>query len=345
MLHILNGDAAAHVLSRAGLPGEYLPWREALVAGPVPQEAGPDEWCRIRGAHLAAAYGADEAASLSSLLEQESALEGAGSHDEVVLWFEHDLFCQTILIYLLGRLAAMKIADGRISLVCIDRFPGIPGFRGLGQLAPEQMASLFERRQPVTQDQFGLAVRAWRSYTSPDPAPIQDLLAADTSPLPFLAPALAAHLRRFPSTGNGLGAIQNLALHALETEPMDFSTLFSRFSAAEPLYGYGDLQFRNDLMILAGMRQPLVMMKGMDDGMRTPAPESFGSATFRLTGMGRCVLPGDVDAAAIGGFDYWLGGVHVDDGMEWRWDAQQEQMVRIPAVNRDDTSTMAGRSD
>lgn len=65
--------------------------------------------------------------------EQETVLERYREHDEVVLWFEHDLFDQTLLIYLLQWLAARERGAVSINLVCIDSFPGVHPFKGLGQ--------------------------------------------------------------------------------------------------------------------------------------------------------------------------------------------------------------------
>jgi len=61
MLHITNGDATLRLMGPAGLPGEFLPWRDVLHEGPVPAgldlevlaegEKGPGELfraCQVR---------------------------------------------------------------------------------------------------------------------------------------------------------------------------------------------------------------------------------------------------------------------------------------------------------
>ena len=51
-----------------------------------------------------------------------------------------------------------------MSLICIDRFPGVERFIGLGQLDPAQLASLYPSRRQVTAEQFALyrlPARTW----------------------------------------------------------------------------------------------------------------------------------------------------------------------------------------
>jgi len=37
ILNITNGDSATTLMQRAGVPGDYLPWRDVLYDGPVPE--------------------------------------------------------------------------------------------------------------------------------------------------------------------------------------------------------------------------------------------------------------------------------------------------------------------
>ena len=83
--------------------------------------------------------------SKSELREQHAAIENFSDHEEVVLWFEHDLFCQVHLIYLLDWFAQRDLGNTRLSLISIDEFPGVKMFHGLGQLNEAQLTSLLPR--------------------------------------------------------------------------------------------------------------------------------------------------------------------------------------------------------
>jgi hypothetical protein len=313
MLHIHNGDSACHTLKESGLAGEHLVWREALVEGATPQSLSNEEWIEVRARHLSETYGQDFTKVADELRRQEETLDDFARHDEVVLWFEHDLFCQTILVYLLERFARAPRAQTRISLVCIGSFPGVEDFRGLGQLAPAQMASLFDARSQVTEEQFALARDAWAAYSAPDTQALRDLLSRDTSALPHLAHAFAKHLARFPSARNGLGLVEQTALELIDAGHTNFLSLFPAFSRREPVYGFGDAQFWLALRRLARAPHPLLAVGGdvSLDGNLTP--DQVSRATFALTDDGRAVLACASHFVALNGIDLWLGGVHLRD--------------------------------
>lgn len=197
MLHVLNGESTAQTLAQSRLAGEHLVWKEALIWGPTPAKVDSSDWCRLRAEFLAGSNEMDAQRCFEDFMKQEAALGTLAKHDEVVLWFEFDLFCQLNLIYVLGKLRGQDLAATKLSLICIGEFPGVDDFRGLGQLTAEQLVSLFPARQSVTAVQMELAQRAWNACCSLNPQEIELLLAQDTTPLPFLRSALRLHLRRF----------------------------------------------------------------------------------------------------------------------------------------------------
>ena len=76
-----------------------------------------------------------------------------------MLWFEHDLFDQLLLI------RTLDLLDGRsakVSLICIGAFPGFERFVGLGQLNADQLASLAPARVLVTQRHYAIARDVWK---------------------------------------------------------------------------------------------------------------------------------------------------------------------------------------
>src|SRR5262249_37750434 len=159
---------------------------EALATGPTLQGLSKDEWIAVRAADLADGAELELTVVERELAAIDATLANIASHEEVILWFEHDLFCQINLIYLLDRFARQDAQPARLSLICVGEFPGVENFRGLGQLTTEQMASLFDTRHTVTGAELSLGQRAWAAYCSPDPRDIEALLNADTSALPFL---------------------------------------------------------------------------------------------------------------------------------------------------------------
>jgi hypothetical protein len=327
VLHIHNGDSAAETAQKSDIPGEHLAWREALVCGPAPGGLSDEEFRIVRARHLADAYGVALEKCENDLRAQEESLSRFPDHDEVVLWFEHDLFCQVQLIFLLNWLAQRDLGRTKLSLISIREFPGIADFRGLGQLNEEQLSSLFPQRQKVTAAQLQLGSKAWAAYSSANPKEIESLIESDLSPLPFLKIALGKHLRRFPSTDNGLGRIGNVGLELIAKGYGNFKSLFPAFVRFEPEYGFGDAQLYRELRRMSDASTPLLKLSGVDRrGSKDSAKMLLSS--FEITRYGKAVMAGEGDFILSNGIDQWLGGVHLHgDEAEWRWEEQAQELL------------------
>src|SRR4029078_586425 len=145
MLHLHNGDSSANTARHSSLSGEHFAFREALIDGPTPAGLSRDDWRRLRAQHLADSCGVDVGECERGLLAQEELLDHSVDQDEVVLWFEHDLFCQVHLVYLLDWfpgsssqtdephtlprngtdliMPPAQTTKTKLSLVCIGEFP------------------------------------------------------------------------------------------------------------------------------------------------------------------------------------------------------------------------------
>jgi hypothetical protein len=334
-LHITNGDCAANTL-RSFLTDPVLITCDVLHDGPAPAVDG-DAWHEVRARWLTEAYKARFAETRASLAAFDRTVTQPGRHDEIVLWFEHDLFDQLLLtrtLDLLARAPVQYVASGfsrtSVSLICIGEFPGIDRFIGLGQLDAEQLASLYPERKPVTTDQYALAIEAWRAFRAKDPAELHALMvrlkpdatyANDT--LPFLPGAIHRLFEEYPSTTNGLSRSADAILRALESGPLDAGVLFPRTQAAEPRPFMGDLGHFDMVRALASARVPLVTIEP-----KPSAPDLRGH-TVSITDAGRRVLAGRDDAVALNGIDEWRGSVHLvgADRSPWRWNPDRETLV------------------
>jgi len=326
MLHIHNGDSTAHTAKAASIPGDHFPWREALVCGPTPGDLSETDFLKMRAQHLSGSYQVPFDKCLAELRAMHEALASFAEHEEVVLWFEHDLFCQVQLIYLLNWFAAREMGETKLSLVCIDHFPGVQPFHGLGELNQEQLQSLYPGRSNITAAQLELAVRAWGAYSSADARRLIALLRSDTSALPFLRDALKKHLERFPSTRNGLGRVENTTLELIPAGYKKFRSLFPAFSRRESAYGFGDAQVYLAMEGMMSARKPLLVQHVPDHWSRDSAQILL--ASFELTDDGKAVLAGEEDFVLTNGIDTWLGGIHLSGHeADWRWDEDSQQLL------------------
>jgi hypothetical protein len=322
LLHITNGSIAAEGIRLSGVPGTVTPSADLLYEGPTPAGLPPERWRKVRARYLAeCGYGGYEEC-LADLNTWDRAVEEARTYDEVVLWFEHDLFDQLQLIRLLDGFASRDLGLTKLSLICIGAFPGVEPFHGLGQLTPEQMGSLLETRRPVTKDQLVLARHAWRVFCAPEPVGLEVALRRDTSALPFLAGALQRHLEEFPSTRNGLARTEHQALAALESAggTAHFEVLFHTVQQTEERVFLGDASFLHRLVDLSTDPRRLVRLEREGGSAR--------NQRVTLTSTGQDVLEGRDDWVRIHGIDRWLGGVHLHGReAQWRWDPDRGRLV------------------
>lgn len=300
MIHLHNGDVVAAFAQRAGIPGEHVSFRESLVTGPVTPGS---QWIETRARALADGYGEDLLKTRTAILEQEQTLDAVTAKGELVLWFEHDLFCLVHLLYLLNRLG-----EARLSLVWCPKPLTDHDERGLHLV--------FESRTAVTPAMLSVAGEAWRAYTSTDPTVLNPWLTRDHPDFPFLRDGLTLHASRFPAVTNGLGAIEQRALSLIATGATEFTALFNVMASDEPRFGFGDSHIFYHLRAMAWCAVPLITLSG-------EPPKAMAT----ITPAGENVLRGAVDDTTINDPDRWLGGAHLTKENLWRWDERARSIV------------------
>ncbi|HEY7295562.1 MAG TPA: hypothetical protein VH916_10995, partial [Dehalococcoidia bacterium] len=328
---ITNGDSAAGTIALTGIGGTVLSWRDLLYEGPVPGGLDAGVLRVVRARYIAERGWATVAEALADLSARDAMLAAGATHDETVLWFEHDLHDQFQLIQILAALAALPDRSGRLHLICIGAYPGIEDFRGLGQLDAAQLASLFPERRPVTAAQIELAVRAWRAFRSADPRAIEAVLEDGTAALPFLGAALRRHLEQFPAAEDGLGRSERQILAGAARGAATPLALFAANSSGEEAPFLGDTSF---FELIAGLAAGAVPLLAASDGGallppgRPEAGEQFRRQQLTATEAGRSVLAGTADLVRLNGIDRWLGGVHLHGARSaWRWNRSEGRLV------------------
>jgi hypothetical protein len=324
MLHVANGSTTTRLIKASGLSGRTLSWADSLYDGPVPDV--PDkELVRIR----AIFHDSPEqplAGNIDAFTAWRRAIDDRGAYDELVLWFEHDLFDQLNLIHVLSYLGRGHAITKPVSLVTLDRFDGMPDFKGLGQLTPADIAGLFGIRQPVTESQIVLAKRAWGAFRASDPRSLEALLVTDSSALPFLAAALRRHLEEFPSDVDGLSRSERRILEQAG-RGVELKRAFQAAHDGEHAYHLTDTSFLDRVNELAATTPPLLALSG--SAKATGAAPNIPDASMTLTPAGRDIEAGNADRVRMCGIDRWIGGVHLSGrGPVWRWSARGGQLVK-----------------
>jgi hypothetical protein len=336
-LNITNGDSAAGTLSEAGIPGKIVPWRDVLHEGPVDASLSLSALSTQRARFIAQRGWAGLTQATGGFAERDRAIQNLDDVEDVVLWFEDDLYDQLQLIQLLDFFGRNPVKGKKISLVVVDGY--IP------PLSPSKIKELDDARAAVTPAQFELASRAWKAFGSDNPLAILALLSEDTSALPYLAAALKRHLEEFPSIENGLSRSEYEALSAIKEGHTTPVAAFLDVAKRQESIFLGDSIFWWYLERLSGKKNALVMWR---DGAPVIAPTAkkareFVKRELRITPLGREVLAARQDWQNLKPSTRWLGGVEIVAGKAgWRWDEGQRILVRTaasPAKKKSPTRT------
>ena len=321
--HVANGTCTTRLIEAAGLPGATSIWADPLHDGPVPGGIDDEALIDVRARHLA---GDDPPVvdPVNDLRRWRAAIAAHETYDELVLWFEHDLFDQLNLVQLLSWIGERLPPQARVSLVSIDGFPGRPQFKGFGELAPADLAPLFASRRRVGPAQVALAQRSWKALRAATPEALDEIRRGDSDALPFLARALTRFLQEYPWTGDGLARSERRLLQLAGAGPLELQQALPQMTGAGDLYHVTDLALVGLAEALSTSSPPLLVCM--------PAPDDAPplEAVIAITAAGRDVLDGRADAVALCGIDRWLGGVHLfGDTAAWRWDEATQRIIPV----------------
>ena len=285
VIHITSGDIAGNRLAKAGLAGDVFVWHDILYDGPREPGWPTKSSLRSRALFLEAstAGGLDRARILETLHGQYQRLAEAASYDRIVLWFDACLFDQSMLSHILTCLSCKGIR--KVDLLCVDAFPGIEPYNGLGQLQPEQLASLYANRRPVTDEQFRFAAEVDRAFATQNAASFTELSEMTDPPLPWIPAAVTRWLQEHPDHMTGLGRLESLALAALRAGYETPGEIFAAVAAADtPPQFWGDTTLWAKINGLADRVPPLVQIEGPTD--RLPQWERRASLKeFKIKGL------------------------------------------------------------
>jgi RNA polymerase sigma factor (sigma-70 family) len=335
LIHVLNGDAVRLTLERSAVPGTFAVWADALHEGPVLPDDDDVRTLERRARYHASLGYVPYAHAVAMATGWDATLATYRDYDEVVLWFEHDLFDQLLLARHLAWFARRERGRPALRLICIGEFAGVVPFHGLGQLDADQLASLLGTRRPVTAAHLALGTEVWRAFTAADPAALEAVMRrllapppnADAELLPFMGGALRRMLEEYPSIDSGVGRTERQVLELLAEGARTPGELFVGAARREERVFMGDTTFWARLRGLAGGEWPLISTASVE-WEEEPIPRG----SVLLTDAGRSVLAGEVDAVRLRGIDRWIGGVHLvaapGGDVEWRWNDSASRLDR-----------------
>lgn len=254
-LHITNGDSFTHKLKQIKLKGDIITWREMLCEGKTETNVGSESFWKTRFEFLSKNYKVSKSWFIEKTLKEYRSLCNHKQQDEIVLWFEYDLFCQINMLAVISWLKSHR-RHAQITLACSGRQEGSDRLLGLSELSDDQLMELYENRLELTQDDIEFADYVWQLYCSDNPIRLENLMDFDSYQFEYLGPSIQAHLKRFPSIKNGLNELENRILQIAATkEPESKMAFMGHLLRDQGWYGFGDTQYQRILTTLRPLFQ------------------------------------------------------------------------------------------
>lgn len=302
-LHITNGDSVVYSWRKGGLVGTHLAWRDILHEGPVPAGLSLEETSRVRASYLGSNGFGNPIKVQRDFEKRDATVARFDEYDEVVLWFEHDLYDQLQLLQILQYLGS-RGALGKVQLVQTDDY--------LGMLAPEELLPLAQKRRPVNAATFKMAAQVWDAFRASDPLALFEFQGRVNSEMRHLNAALRRLFEEYPSARHGLSRSEAQILQTIDDGARRKNDLYRLAQLQEEASFLGDTSFFRIVEKLAAEPAPLIESK---------------EEVYSLTPVGEAVLRDGRDWLAERPADRWIGGVHLAGSKTWRWDAQARRFV------------------
>lgn len=303
MIHIVNGDIIGDKLQN--IEGVVIVWREMYDFGPLSLDWSAEEQLKRRAQFFEEKLAIPAPFFTVNCQSQSRLLDNLSRNEEIILWFEHDRYDQTMLMYLLTNLAAKGF--GNLSMVSIDQYPGIQPFHGLGQLSAQQLLELIDWKKKISNEQIEEAISGWEAYNSPHAKAIEDWVTNERHELPYLLQVMENNQNFFPSDTNGLNEMEQLSLTLLKKGVNSFKDLFRLVGERGINDGISDLHFAAILNELTKGNTPLLTC---DRPLPNYNQQDY-DVQLVMTPEGNDVLAGKSHRADLVGLDWWVGGVHL----------------------------------
>ena len=323
MLHIVNGDCAIQALKDSGIEGDFLSWLDVLHDGPVPEGLSLEELSEVRAGFIADCDWAVLEKAKNAFQKRDIVFRKCHEYDEVVLWNSFELFDQLHIMQLLDGFAQARDNFQHLSVIFFDDY--------LGSGSIESLPQWLEKRELVSKKQLVLGQLGWKAFTAQTPELMFELAQQDTSVLPFLQSGLLRLFEEFPAEGCGLTRTEHCILDKVRGGVSQLARLFSAVQAEEPVHFMGDWSFWKRVRGLVEAPQPLLEVEGdvpFYEPPKTPFPDQvFRKFEVGLTGLGIEVLDNVVDWHAHNPRTFWIGGIHLHPGNDWRWNAERGKFI------------------
>jgi len=232
--HVLPGDAVANDFRQADIGGRIIVCRECLIVGPLDAKT-PFEFWEQRAHFILSEYAEDEIEFQERVADELEKLSDIEAGDEVNLWFEYELFCQSNMWFCLSLLGGSDADIYRIEPAVRSRDEIWQGF---GSLTQVELRECFNKRIKFEPDDLELGRDLWKAYRSGDHEKLKELGSMPSPCFPYLDQVCNAEIHKSTRP-------RQILMKIVEEGATDFEEIFAEFTRRAGEYGFGDLQVQN----------------------------------------------------------------------------------------------------
>lgn len=243
IIHVLNGDVTAEILKDTNIEGDILVWREMLCEGKLDKVVGSDDFWMNRYGFFKE-FGIERLDYYDKTIKEIIKLEDLEGINEVVLWFEFDLFCQINLMALCSYLLQSFRKDVTYSLVCAGYEKGKEKLQSLSDYTPKEFSELLGHKINISKSNLEFADEVWKIYVRNDKEEFQNFNFKHQK-FRYLQKAIEQHLKRFPQENN-LNEIDVKILQLINENSFSEKEIVRQlliWQQVETVYGFGDVQY------------------------------------------------------------------------------------------------------
>ncbi|HMT09457.1 MAG TPA: DUF1835 domain-containing protein [Pyrinomonadaceae bacterium] len=240
--HVLPGDAQVEEFREAGIEGEVIVFREALVTGPLDGDIFGSFW-DSRAAFILTEYGEDPIEYQDKVANEILKIADVEDEDEVNLWFEYELFCGVNMWFCCELLRNSGARVYRIEPAVLDQDNIWDGF---GKMEADDLNACHQQRFVMSADNIELGSDLFRAYRDGDNDRLIELGRTESAAFPHLRVVAAAAAQRDTLP---LETVREI----VESGKTELTDVFPEFKKRLGVYGYGDKQVERLLdQVLSG---------------------------------------------------------------------------------------------
>jgi len=240
-LHITISDSISENILELNLEGKIVVWREMLCEGPTTFELGTPEFIALRTQFLSENYQVSAKDYKEQFLDELEKLDHLEACEEIILWFEFDLFSHINMLAAISHLIENEI-DVPVYLVCSKKVKGEKESIPLSHLPLKILQKHYEQRIHLNQDDLEMANLMWQLYNGENPQKLKNLIKVKTN-FEYLSSSIRAHIERFPNAITGLNTLEKNILRLIKNHNITSMNQLLGYSLEyQGYYGYIDIQ-------------------------------------------------------------------------------------------------------